>query len=746
MRKKIILLVTAVPALLLFFSFSYLTFGLSSALCNVPASYPTVQAAVDDTNCDTINVAAGTYTEYVTINRDVVIEGAGVGTTVFDGDNLGRPFTILAPAANVTLRDMSIDSGQADLGGAIFNESALTLDTLFFTANDSTEDGGAVYSTNDLFVVNGFFQLNDADRDGGAIFITGSPLDFVQLDVTNTTFMVNTAVGGGGALDITYAETNLTDTYFDQNSAQTGGGINEFCGGVTMIGGSAGNHHGATLGGFYFGGCGSATDVLTLWNASILQNSSTIDGGAIYRTGSLEIHNSSLTVNTAAFSGGAIYVTENAEIYDSYLGYNIGHSGAAVYLAGGGGESILDNNRILQNTATNEMTAVIYAGSGVSMTLSHSELNINTGAGIYNAGTLTVYDTQIMTNTRGIYHATPFYPALISRSTIADNNLILPSNNHSGGGIRSFGSLTVRHSTINNNQALQSGGGIASNGPLTLTNVTVSGNRADDSGGGIWHNNDDPAILKGVTIYENIAGDEVLDDGNGGGIFIYSDVTPDNVTISNSIIAENTDRRNGDGDHPDCSGIIDSAIRDLLGIDTGCTLVAGGGNIIGTSASPETADLNDLADNGGATFTHEPQNSSPALNNGNCANLNADQRGVERVNGIGCDIGAYEDGTCPTPIVPDVDISLLYGNAILTWARDSSVQRLFKIYYSNSPYLDPLPDLIKRTIGDHYSYSFVSGGSVTTHDFFSIRSGNACGEMSGRAAVGVMEFAIEPGS
>ena len=38
----------------------------SAAPCHVPSSvYPTIQAAVNDVTCATINVAAGTYTENV---------------------------------------------------------------------------------------------------------------------------------------------------------------------------------------------------------------------------------------------------------------------------------------------------------------------------------------------------------------------------------------------------------------------------------------------------------------------------------------------------------------------------------------------------------------------------------------------------------------------------------------------------------------------------------------------------------
>ena len=51
-----------------------------AATCSVPSlGYPTIQAAVDDSTCDTINVAPGVYPENVTIARAVVLNGAQAG-------------------------------------------------------------------------------------------------------------------------------------------------------------------------------------------------------------------------------------------------------------------------------------------------------------------------------------------------------------------------------------------------------------------------------------------------------------------------------------------------------------------------------------------------------------------------------------------------------------------------------------------------------------------------------------------
>src|SRR5688572_16085545 len=50
--------------------------ALAAGPCNVPVDHATIQAAVDDANCTTINVAGGTYNEHVTIGRSITISGA----------------------------------------------------------------------------------------------------------------------------------------------------------------------------------------------------------------------------------------------------------------------------------------------------------------------------------------------------------------------------------------------------------------------------------------------------------------------------------------------------------------------------------------------------------------------------------------------------------------------------------------------------------------------------------------------
>jgi hypothetical protein len=45
--------------------------------CNVPSSYGTIQVAIDDVSCDSVNIAAGVHTENLHVTRTVAIQSAG---------------------------------------------------------------------------------------------------------------------------------------------------------------------------------------------------------------------------------------------------------------------------------------------------------------------------------------------------------------------------------------------------------------------------------------------------------------------------------------------------------------------------------------------------------------------------------------------------------------------------------------------------------------------------------------------
>ncbi len=109
-------------ALLIAAAFTFHAATTWAATCSVPSlTYPTIQSAVDDPVCTTINVAPGVYPENVTINRSLTLNGAqpgqlvatrisgGPGESTLQGANpTGSVPVILINAPNVVVDGFTI--------------------------------------------------------------------------------------------------------------------------------------------------------------------------------------------------------------------------------------------------------------------------------------------------------------------------------------------------------------------------------------------------------------------------------------------------------------------------------------------------------------------------------------------------------------------------------------------------------------------------------------------------------------
>jgi predicted outer membrane repeat protein len=231
----------------------------------------------------------------------------------------------------------------------------------------------------------------------------------------------------------------------------------------------------------------------------------------------------------------------------------------------------------------------------------------------------------------------------MEESTIRDNLSL-----GAGGGLYGHGSVTLERSTISGNQAGGRGGGTYHDGFVSLLMIesTVSSNSTASSGGAIFVTEDGTVNVYNSTIVFNRA--DANDDGTGDGGGIVNDVGGSvTVNVRNCLIAGNYIVNFFDWD--DCVGTIESYGRNLFGDVAGCSVVTGSGtwgllNDLGT--------IGPLTKNGGPTWTHALYPGSNAIDGGDPADgcgtfagpLTIDQRGVPRVNGVRCDIGAYEYG------------------------------------------------------------------------------------------------------
>jgi hypothetical protein len=289
----------------------------------------------------------------------------------------------------------------------------------------------------------------------------------------------------------------------------------------------------------------------------------------------------------------------------------------------------------------NDAVAVFAVNTGVSATISGLTVEDGmalAGAGIDNAGTLTISD-----------------------STVMGNN----ASSTGGGGIRNSGSLSISDSTVSDNASYHGGGGgiLNNGGTVTVSDSTLSGNGAfygdHTIGGGAIDTNGGTLTVVTSTLSGN-AGDY---NGGGGGILDVGGV----VTVTASTFLRNTASRHGLGggvknEHGSVS-LAASVLTKSAGVaGNACVgqITDGGYNLADDGSCGFTAAhhsvsavnpvLGPLQNNGGPTETSAPALGSAVLDQippgttGNALSLcpGTDQRGVARPQGPDCDMGAVE--------------------------------------------------------------------------------------------------------
>ena len=272
----------------------------------------------------------------------------------------------------------------------------------------------------------------------------------------------------------------------------------------------------------------------------------------------------------------------------------------------------------------------------------------HSGAGIYNAGTMTIVNSTVNNNQALIGGFFPPYGGGISNDggTLTIQNTTISENTAAGygGGVYnsgSVGSLTAINSTIRGNTA-SGGGGIF--GGATIINCTISGNSAMFEGGGIFGG----GTISNCTISGNMT---TVGHSRGGGISGSGTITnstfSDNVSVNGSSICAlgtvqlaNTILNSGANIFL-LGGTVTSHGYNLSS-DNGGGFLNGPGDQINTDPL-----LGPLQDNGAPTFTHELLPGSPAIHMGD-PNFTPpptyDQRGnpFVRVFGGRIDIGSFE--------------------------------------------------------------------------------------------------------
>jgi hypothetical protein len=249
----------------------------------------------------------------------------------------------------------------------------------------------------------------------------------------------------------------------------------------------------------------------------------------------------------------------------------------------------------------------------------------------------------------------------LENTTISGNGTV----DANGGGVHVNAPLTIRRSTISDNQAggaSRRGGGVFATGNTfakTIETTTISGNRTTGNGshGGGLAIGFSPITILNSTISENFTAGT---GANGGGIWAFNGA-PTPLALTNTIVANNAIMGTGFGPdlHTDTGDTFALAYSLVETTPSGpFSETVPGSNLLGVDPQ-----LGGLAFNGGVTMTHLPAATSPVIDKGSTAE-STDQRGQPRPVDIphvansaaagsnGADIGSVELTLAEGPPAP----------------------------------------------------------------------------------------------
>ncbi len=650
------------------------------------------------------NSAATGDFDLTEVGKTITIQGAGVGRTLLDGNNVDRLFQVM-PGVRAVFRNLTITDGLARDDG--FDNSLPT---------HRPAAGAAILANNaDVVVENvemtrnralGAIGLDGGDgrrANGGAIAINGG-----TLTIRNSRLINNFAIGGdgaegrngrngigggsrsaangeqggdggnggmsfGGAIYSYGSQITISGSVLNENNAFGGNGGRGGDGGAGAAGGDGGHAGNGGEGGWSQGGAIHLdSGTLTITSSSLNQNAA--EGGDSGRggrggdgghggggTGLRGAPGGEAGVAGRALGGGLMLAASNTTITQSNLLTNraIGGTGDNGGLGGMGGGSSGGNGGT--------------GGAGGS----GGEGGVATGGGFMIwRGTINVTQSAVGYTLRRFGTSAGGGPGGVA----GDGAL---GGDGGGGGRGGLGGDALGGATYVNE-----GDVLATN--ATLSSNTTAGGRGGDGGdegtgvnsglfgrrgprgatgrsqgAGLHTTSSSGADFVNVTIAANQS-----QAGEGSGIFNDGSLR---LKINNTLVAGN--------EGEDVVSQFVSSAYNLIGVATRISGLQTGlnGNRVGTVESPINAMLGGFGDNGGGTLTHALREGSPALDQANpVGGPDLDQRGRLRPIQTPNDIGAFEAQRSLAVTLPIADTYRLRAEGANLVVRRSNDSILFQ--------------------------------------------------------------------
>jgi parallel beta-helix repeat protein len=313
--------------------------ALAATVLNVPADFPTIQAAITAASPgDTVLVAAGTYNENIDFQSKAITvrSASGAASTIINGTGQTVVVKMDANPGQTPVLDGFTVRG----GGGQVPEGGIS------TA------GGPALIENNIVTANHFCDEGAIDASSSAATIRNNVI------TNNSQALCSGGIGGAGIAVLAAGTVQILNNVISGNSS-TGfaGGISLFAAGTPTVSGNTISNNAGNFG----GGIG----VVNFSNATIVNN---------------------VIFGNHATSGGGIYANSSAgpSVTNNTIAANDASTGSAVYMGGFGSQVSFVNNILTGGGATE----TVYCASFPVQTPAIFQFNDvwNSGTGARYAG------------------------------------------------------------------------------------------------------------------------------------------------------------------------------------------------------------------------------------------------------------------------------------------------------------------------------------------------------------------------
>ena len=378
-----------------------------------------------------------------------------------------------------TIDGFEITGGRADLG--------------------ANHGGGLQIIDSDALLISNTIHHNAAFLLGGGVWVQrgGPVLQGNRIRNNQTVGLGQEAAGGGVLLENSQAALmhNLIAQNVANGTESYGGGLAISGLGTTAVSLLQNVFISNTAGLSPAGGFGGAVSVMNgqaaLENNQLTGNSAAESGGALYLSGSsgnccrVTSQSDRVRANHAAQGGGLYNDGQRFSVSDGIMISNTAVTNGGAFLISAGGLFSLTNSAAIANVAGSDGGAIYSSGS---ISLTNTTLSGNQAAGM--GGAIANFNSTFLLNTTIAENASANGAGLMNAGLVTVQNSLIAENNGDNclGGLFSLGhnledggTCALGQASDQNNTAPEIGG-LADNGGGTATHALMAGSPAIDAG------------------------------------------------------------------------------------------------------------------------------------------------------------------------------------------------------------------------------------------------------------------------